>query len=72
MWQADTFRSAAIRRELGWLSDIGMNTVRVFLHDLLWQQDCAGFLARIDKFLTIARKSGIRPVLIFFDSCWHP
>ncbi|MDR1281403.1 MAG: cellulase family glycosylhydrolase [Opitutaceae bacterium] len=72
MWQAESFNPAIIRRELGWLADIGMNTVRVFLHDLLWQQDRAGFLARIEKFLTIAQKSGIRPMFVFFDSCWHP
>jgi len=72
MWQADTFRPAVIRRELGWFSDLGMNTVRVFLHDLLWRQDSAGFLGRIEKFLSIARRSGIRPMLVFFDSCWHP
>ena len=38
MWQADTFDIAQIDRELGWARAIGMNTMRVFLHDLLWQQ----------------------------------
>ena len=31
-----------------------MTTMRVFLHDLPWQQDAAGFRARIDQFLDIA------------------
>src|SRR5688572_21136855 len=35
MWQADTFDPKAIDRELGWAAGIGMNTMRVFLHDLL-------------------------------------
>jgi hypothetical protein len=37
MWQADTFDPTTIDRELGWAEAIGMNTMRVFLHDLLWQ-----------------------------------
>jgi hypothetical protein len=30
MWQAETFDSVTIDRELGWAADIGMNTCRVF------------------------------------------
>ena len=51
---------------------MGMNTMRVFLHDLLWQQDAAGFQKRIDQFLTIAARHHIRPLLVLFDSCWDP
>jgi hypothetical protein len=49
-----------------------MNTMRVFLHDLLWQQDSAGFTKRIDTFLTIASKHHIRPIVVLFDSVWDP
>ena len=49
-----------------------MNTMRVFLHDLAWQQDPAGYRKRIDTFLTIAAKHKIRPMLVLFDSCWDP
>jgi hypothetical protein len=72
MWQADTFDPQEIDRELGWAEGIGMNTMRVFLHDLLWQQDQAGFVRRIDTFLAIAEKHKIRPLLVLFDSCWDP
>lgn len=72
MWQAETFDPAAIDRELGWAESLGMNTMRVFLHDLLWQQDAAGFRSRIDTFLTIAAKHHIRPIFVLFDSCWDP
>jgi len=34
MWQADTFDPDTIDRELGRAAAIGMNTMRVFLHDL--------------------------------------
>src|SRR5690606_1830064 len=54
MWQAATFDTATINRELGWAASLGMNTVRVYLHDLLYQQDAEGFLQRMDAFLQIA------------------
>ncbi len=72
MWQEATFDPAQIDKELGWAEGMGMNTMRVFLHDLLWQQDAAGFQKRIDVFLTIAAKHHIRPLLVLFDSCWDP
>jgi hypothetical protein len=72
MWQADTFDPQEIDRELGWAEAIGMNTMRVFLHDLLWEQDEAGFRQRIDTFLTIASRHHIRPIFVLFDSCWDP
>ena len=72
MWQADTFDAKQMDKELGWAEGLGMNTMRVFLHDLLWQQDEAGFKQRIDQFLTIAAKHHIRPILVLFDSCWDP
>jgi len=72
MWQEATFNPEQIDQELGWAESLGMNTMRVFLHDLLWQQDADGFKKRIDEFLTIAVKHRIRPVFVLFDSCWDP
>ena len=72
MWQADSYDAATIDRELGWAEGIGMNTMRVFLHNLLWEQDAAGFQKRMDDFLTIAARHHIRPVFVLFDSCWEP
>ncbi len=72
MWQQDTFDPAEIDKELGWAEGMGMNTMRVFLHDLLWQQDASGFQKRLDEFLTIAARHHIRPLLVLFDSCWDP
>src|SRR6478752_1009872 len=45
MWQADTFDPDTIDRELGWAEGLGFNSVRVFLHHMLWEQDAPGFLA---------------------------
>jgi hypothetical protein len=72
MWQADTFDAKRIDLELGWAEAIGLNTMRVFLHDLPWQQDAAGFKKRIDSFLQIAAKHHIKPLFVLFDSCWDP
>ncbi len=72
MWQADTFDAKRIDMELGWAEAIGLNTVRVFLHDLPWQQDATGFKERIDTFLQIAAKHHIKPLFVLFDSCWDP
>ncbi len=72
MWQAATFDSTTIDRELGWAESLGMNTMRVFLHNLLWQQDPDGFKQRINTFLTITARHHIRPVFVLFDSCWDP
>jgi hypothetical protein len=72
MWQEATFNPAEIDQELAWAEALGMNTMRVFLHDLLWEQDAAGFQRRIQEFLAIAARHHIRPLLVLFDSCWDP
>lgn len=72
MWQADSFDPATIDKELGWAEGLGMNTMRVFLHDLLWTQDAAGFKKRLDQFLRICAKHKIKPMLVLFDSVWDP
>lgn len=72
MWQADTFDPETIDRELGWAAGIGMNTMRVFLHDIPWQQDAEGFCGSIDRYLEIADRHGIRTMFVIFDGVWHP
>jgi Cellulase (glycosyl hydrolase family 5) len=72
MWQAATFDPQRIDLELGWAESIGLNTMRVFLHDLPWQEDAGGFRQRIDTFLGIADKHHIRVLFVLFDSVWDP
>jgi len=72
MWQAETFDTATINRELGWAESIGMNTMRVYLHHLAWEVDPAGFKNRMDQYLSIANKHGIKTIFVFFDDCWNP
>jgi hypothetical protein len=72
MWQEDSFDVKTIDRELGWAQSIGMNSVRVYLHDLAYETDPKGFKQRMDKFLQIADRHKIRPLFVFFDDCWNP
>src|SRR4051794_40257230 len=71
MWQAETFHTTTINRELGWAEDIGFNTMRVFLHSVAWKVDPEGFKSRVDKFLSIADRHHIQPLFVFFDDCWN-
>jgi Ni/Co efflux regulator RcnB len=71
-WQAETFDTVTIDRELGWAEGIGMNVMRVYLHHLAWEVDKEGFKDRMNKYLTIADKHGIKTIFVFFDDCWNP
>jgi len=72
MWQAETFDTATISRELKWAASIGMNTMRVFLHDQVHRDNSQGFKKRIEIFLRIANRYNIKPLFVLFDSCWDP
>jgi len=71
MWQAETFDPATIDRELGLAEGLGFNSVRVFLHDLIWLHD-KGYGDRIEQFLKIADKHHIGVMFVLFDSVWDP
>jgi len=72
LWQAATFDPATIDRELGFASGLGFNSIRLFLHDLLWTLDGDAFLGRIDEVLAIASGHGIGVMPVLFDGVWHP
>src|SRR5687768_14937952 len=72
MWQADTFDLPTIDRELKWAKSLGFNSMRVFLHHLLWEQDSKGLLKRMDQFLDVAEKHDIGVMFVLFDSVWDP
>ncbi|WP_146444729.1 cellulase family glycosylhydrolase [Botrimarina colliarenosi] len=74
MWQADagtpganTFDMAAIENELDIAQQTGFNTLRVTLSYEVWRDDRAGFMDRLDQFVTAADARGIRPSFIFWD-----
>jgi hypothetical protein len=72
MWQAGTFDLPTIDRELGWAEGLGFNSVRVFLHHLLWEQDAQRFLSRIDQFLAAADRHKVGVMFVLLDSVWDP
>ncbi|HSO85281.1 MAG TPA: hypothetical protein VLQ91_01925 [Draconibacterium sp.] len=71
-WQAETFDTLTIDRELGWAQEIGMNCMRVYLHHVAWEVDKDGFKNRMNKYLDIANHHGIKTIFVFFDDCWNP
>ncbi len=71
MWQNESFSINLIKRELGFARGIGMNVMRVFLHDLLWENDRMGLLAKMDTYLSVSDSLGIKTVFVFFDDCWN-
>ena len=72
MWQVETFDPITIERELGWAAQLGMNAVRVYLHDLVFSSEGAAFLDRVDQVLAIADAHGIAMIPVLFDGVWHP
>jgi hypothetical protein len=69
MWQKDTFDPKTIDQELGWASEAGYNSLRVFVQYLVWQDDPEGLKQRMEQFLSIADKHGMRVMLIPFCDC---
>lgn len=72
MWNADSFDPKRIDTELGWAKQFGMNVMRVYLHDMAHRDDPEGLKQRMDQFLAIADRHGIRIMFVLFDSCWNP
>lgn len=72
MWQEESFDPAILNRELGWAQKLGFNTVRVYLHHLLWAQDSGGYLERVDKFLKLADRHQVGVIFVLLDGVWDP
>jgi len=71
-FQAETFDLETIDKELSWSAELGMKLHRVYLHNLLWEQDSFGFLSRLDSYLETANKYQIKTLLVLLDDVWHP
>ena len=71
MWQADTFDPKTIDKELGFAHGIGFNTMRVYLHSLAYKQDPKGFKNRMEEYLKISDKHGIKTMFVIFDDVWN-
>ena len=71
-WQAETFDENTIERELKWSAELGMNVHRVYLHNLLWEQDSNGFIDRLNVYLSIADRYELKTIFVLLDDVWHP
>ena len=71
MWQKETFDSVTIDRELGYAQSVGLNCMRVFLHNVAWQVDSTGFKQRMNTYLDIAGNHKVITIFVFFDDCWN-
>ncbi len=70
MWQEATFDPETIDRELGYAEGVGFNTMRVYLHSLAYKADPEGFKQRMDTYLGLADKHGIKTMFVIFDDVW--
>lgn len=68
MWH--DFRPDVIEKELSAAARYyGINTVRVYLHNMVYDAGKEELLKRIEQFLGICQRHGIRPGFTFFDDC---
>src|SRR5512135_1836415 len=66
MWH--DFRPEVIERELAAARRYyGINTLRVYLHNMVYDAEKEIFLKRIEEFLVICQRHAIRPGFTFFD-----
>jgi hypothetical protein len=64
------FRGDVIDKELAAAKRYyGINTLRVYLHNINFDKEKDVFLANIEKFLKICAKYDIKPGFCFFDDC---
>ena len=73
LWQEATFDPERIERELGWSRELGFDTLRIYLHDLLWEPPVrGGFVERVRRVFDLAHATGHRVIPVLFDDCWAP
>jgi hypothetical protein len=68
MWQR--FDTVTIDRELGYAEASGLNSLRVFIQYVVYENDPAGFRDRFDAFLQLASRHGLSVMPVLFDDCW--
>jgi hypothetical protein len=69
MWQAETFDPATMEREMALAQTTGLNCARLFVQYLVWENDPEGLKKRMDTFLNIAARYGIKTMFVLFDDC---
>ena len=68
MFQNETYDKQTITKELRMANSLGFNSMRVYLHDLLWNIKDE-FLSNFEEFLKICEELNIKPIIVLFDDC---
>lgn len=69
MWMPYNFDAERIDKELQLAEEIGLNCLRVVLPFVVWEHDPDAFKKRLDTFLAICDRRGIKVMLALFDDC---
>lgn len=64
------FRAEVVEKELAAAKKyFGISTLRVYLHNINFDEERDVFLANLETFLTLCDRYGIKPGFVFFDDC---
>lgn len=69
MWMDYAFDPGLIDRELALAQNLGLNCCRVVLPFVVWEAEPDAFKKRLDRFLEICHRRGIRVMFTLFDDC---
>lgn len=64
------FRAEVVEKELEAAQKyFGIKTLRVYLHNINFDEEKKVFMTNLEKFLVICEKHGVKPGFVFFDDC---
>ncbi|MDP6545946.1 MAG: glycosyl hydrolase [Phycisphaerae bacterium] len=69
MWMPYCFDAKLIDKELALAQGVGFNCLRVVLPFVVWEHDPKAFKKRLDEFLRVCDKRGIKVMFCLFDDC---
>lgn len=74
MWQEyrHAERMPAITREIERAHEIGYNGIRLFMSFYCWEKEHDGYMQRLEEYLTLFAKNGIRTMIVFGNDCSVP
>jgi hypothetical protein len=64
------YRADVVREVAAMKKALGFTTLRMFLHDMLFDADAEGLKLNMNDFLSILDQQGMRAGFVFFDDCW--
>ena len=69
MWMPYAYDTELIDKELALAEGVGFNCLRVVLPFVVWEHDPTVFTKRLESFLSICDKRGIKVMFTLFDDC---